>query len=162
MPQEAIVFISHRCPHSAEIVKLISETDLQIKINIVDIKSLDKIPSFVDRVPLLFTQDEKVYHDEDLFKFIQSQEKTVEPFMLNEMQGLSDYYSFMGEDEDKKLDHVYSFVDKEEELITQTSANEDDSNRIVNYDKYVQSRADDIQDILKQQSPTATATATVA
>lgn len=156
MPQEAIVFISHRCPHSAEIVKLITETDLQIKINIVDIKSLDKIPSFVDRVPLLFTQDEKVYHDEDLFKFIQAQEKTVEPFMLNEMQGLSDYYSFMGEDEDKKLDHVYSFIDKEEQLITQTSANEDDSNRIVNYDKYVQSRADDIQDILKQQSPTAT------
>ena len=77
MPQEAIVFISHRCPHSAEIVKLIQETDLQIKINIVDIKSLDKLPSFVDRVPLLFTQDEKVYHDEDLFKFIQSQEKTV-------------------------------------------------------------------------------------
>lgn len=155
MPQEAIVFISHRCPHSAEIVKLIKETDLQMKINIVDIKSLDKLPSFVDRVPLLFTQDEKVYHDEDLFKFIQSQEKTVEPFMLNEMQGLSDYYSFMGEDEDKKLDHVYSFIDKEEELITQTSANEDDSNRIVNYDKYVQSRADDIQDILKQQSPAA-------
>lgn len=159
MPQEAIVFISHRCPHSAEIVKLIEETELQIKINIVDIKSLDKIPSFVDRVPLLFTQDEKVYHDEDLFKFIQSQEKTVEPFMLNEMQGLSDYYSFMGEDEDKKLDHVYSFIDKEEELITQTSANEDDSNRIVNYDKYVQSRADDIQDILKQQSPAATTVA---
>lgn len=156
MPQEAIVFISHRCPHSAEIVKLITETDLQIKINIVDIKSLDKIPSFIDRVPLLFTQDEKVYHDEDLFKFIQAQEKTVEPFMLNEMQGLSDYYSFMGEDEDKKLDHVYSFIDKEDQLITQTSANEDDSNRIVNYDKYVQSRADDIQDILKQQSPTAT------
>lgn len=156
MPQEAIVFISHRCPHSAEIVKLIQETDLQIKINIVDIKSLDKLPSFVDRVPLLFTQDEKVYHDEDLFKFIQSQEKTVEPFMLNEMQGLSDYYSFMGEDEDKKLDHVYSFIDKEEELITQTSTNEDESNRIVNYDKYVQSRADDIQDILKQQSPAAT------
>ena len=156
MPQEAIVFISHRCPHSAEIVKLITETDLQIKINIVDIKSLDKIPSFVDRVPLLFTQDEKVYHDEDLFKFIQAQQKTIEPFMLNEMQGLSDYYSFMGEDEDKKLDHVYSFIDREEELITQTSANEDDSNRIVNYDKYVQSRADDIQDILKQQSPTAT------
>ena len=76
--------------------------------------------------------------------------------MLNEMQGLSDYYSFMGEDEDKKLDHVYSFIDKEDQLITQTSANEDDSNRIVNYDKYVQSRADDIQDILKQQSPTAT------
>lgn len=159
MPQEAIVFISHRCPHSAEIVKLIEETELQIKINIVDIKSLDKIPSFVDRVPLLFTQDEKVYHDEDLFKFIQSQEKTVEPFMLNEMQGLSDYYSFMGEDEDKKLDHVYSFIDKEEELITQTSTNEDDSNRIVNYDKYVQSRADDIQDILKQQSPAATTVA---
>ena len=159
MPQEAIVFISHRCPHSAEIVKLIEETDLQIKINIVDIKSLDKLPSFVDRVPLLFTQDEKVYHDEDLFKFIQSQEKTVEPFMLNEMQGLSDYYSFMGEVEDKKLDHVYSFIDKEEELITQTSANEDDSNRIVNYDKYVQSRADDIQDILKQQSPAATTVA---
>ena len=153
MGKEAIVFVSHKCPFSADIVKLIKETELKVKINIVDIQSLDKIPSFVDRVPLLFTQDEKVYHDEALFDYIQSQEVVVEPFMLNEMQGLSDYYSFMGEDEDKKLDHVYSYLDKEEELITSTTVNEGDSDRIVNYDQYIESRADDIKDIFKQQSP---------
>ena len=153
MGKEAIVFVSHKCPFSEEVVKLIKETELKVKINIVDIQSLDKIPSFVDRVPLLFTQDEKVYHDEALFDYIQSQEVVVEPFMLNEMQGLSDYYSFMGEDEDKKLDHVYSYLDKEEQLITSTTVNEGDSDRIVNYDQYIESRADDIKDIFKQQSP---------
>ena len=151
MPEEAIVFVSHKCPHSAEIIKLIEETDLKMTFNFVDVRSLEKIPSFVDRVPLLFTKDEKVFHDEELFSFIKSQEIVVEPFMMNEMQGMSDYYSFMGEDEDKKLDHVYSFIDNEDQLITEVPSN--DSDRIVNYDKYIEKRADDIKDILKQQSP---------
>lgn len=156
MPEEAIVFVSHKCPHSNEIAKLITELDLKIKINIVDVKSLDKIPSFIDRVPLLLTHDENIYHDEELFTYIKSQEISVEPFMLNEMQGMSDYYSFMGEDEDKQLDHVYSFLDKEEELITNTKGiGDEESDRIVNYEKYMETRADDIKDILKQQTPAA-------
>ena len=155
---EAIAFVSQKCPHSQEIIKIINgSSDLRAKINIVDIQSLKQIPSFVDRVPLLFTHDEKIYHDEELFNFVRERknktESFIEPFMSNEMKGMSDYYSFMGDDEDKKLDHVYSFVDKGEDLITQVKSDATDTERIVNYDSYIEKRAEEIQDVLKQQSP---------
>lgn len=152
----AIVFVSEKCPHSQELVKYIQNKDFNFTFNFVDLRSLDEIPSFVDRVPLIFTEDEKVLHDEELFQFVQSVERSVEPFMMNEMQGLSDYYSFTGEEAHRQLDHVYSFLDKDEELITKVNATESD--RIVNYDKYVEKRADEMKDIFQQQSP-ASATA---
>lgn len=149
----AIVFVSEKCPHSQELVKYIQGKEFNLRFNFVDLSSLEEIPSFVDRVPLIFTEDEKIYHDEALFEFVQGAEKIVEPFMMNEMQGLSDYYSFTGEEENKQLDHVYSFLDKEEPLITKIESTGSETDRIVNYDSYIEKRADDIKDIFKQQSP---------
>ena len=161
MTSEAIVFVSAKCPYSNDILKIIERPDFKLKVKVLDIQELDSIPSFVDRVPMVLTHDEKVYHDENLFEFIKAQieeDDSIEPFMTNEMKGMSDYYSFTGEEEEKKLDHVYSFVDKDEELITRgkSGGDREECDRIVNYDKYVEQRASEMQGIFEKQSPAAT------
>ena len=149
-----VLFISRKCNHCDELLTMIKGLgDLKIEVSVVDVHAMSSIPKFIDRVPLLLIDDEKIIHDEELFTFIKTNEKTIEPFMINEMQGLSDTYSFM---DDTELDHVYSFLDKHNNLITETGGNkEDENNKILNYDKYIESRDTEIQGILQQQSPAA-------
>ena len=148
-----ILFISKKCEYCNELIELISELgDLKIDINVVDIQNLPKIPSFLDRVPLLFVEDTgKVFHDEELFEFIKQNQKSVEPFMIDEMKGLSDKYSFM---EEKQLDHGYVFLDREEQSITKIDdkTSQSENKRILDYDKYIENRDSDIQQIFKKQS----------
>tara|TARA_B100000405_G_scaffold193719_1_gene135772 strand:+ start:8228 stop:8635 length:408 start_codon:yes stop_codon:yes gene_type:complete len=125
--------------------------DLKIEVSVVDVHAMNSIPKFIDRVPMLLIDDQQVIHDEELFEFMKKNEKTVEPFMINEMQGLSDNYSFM---DDTELDHVYSFLDKHTNLITDTGGSKQEENsKILNYDKYIEERDAEIQGILTQQSP---------
>jgi hypothetical protein len=124
----------------------------KVEIQVVDIKNMnDKLPDFIDRVPLMLLQNEgKVIHDEELFEFVKSNEKTVEPFMINEMNGLSDTYSFM---EDKQLDHGYVFLDRGEQLITNNENVSEETSKILNYDSYMEERDADIKKIFKDQNP---------
>ena len=127
--------------------------ELKIEVSVVDVHEMSSIPKFIDRVPMLLIDDNKVIHDEELFTYIKQNEKSVEPFMINEMQGLSDTYSFM---DDTELDHVFSFLDKHNSLITNTGGSkQEENNKIINYDKYIEDRDSEIQGILKQQNPTA-------
>lgn len=148
-----ILFISKSCEFCNELIELIGQLgELKIEIDVVDITNLPKIPSFLDRVPLLFMeQDGKVFHDEELFEFIKQNQKSVEPFMIDEMKGLSDKYSFM---EEKQLDHGYVFLDREEEIITKVDdkTTGTENKRILDYDKYLENRDSDINQIFKKQS----------
>tara|TARA_B110000037_G_scaffold171240_1_gene194337 strand:- start:2311 stop:2724 length:414 start_codon:yes stop_codon:yes gene_type:complete len=126
--------------------------NMKVEIQVVNIKNMSgKIPDFIDRVPLLLIQNErKIIHDEELFDFIKSNEKTIEPFMINEMIGLSDRYSFM---EDKQLDHGYVFLDRGDQLITNNENVSDETSKIINYDLYMEERDKDIKNIFKNQNP---------
>lgn len=146
-----ILFISNRCEHCRDLLTIMNNMqEMKVKIDVIDIKNMSgKLPEFIDRVPLMLIQSEgKVLHDEELFEFVKSNEKTVEPFMINEMNGLSDRYSFM---EDKQLDHGYVFLDRGEPLITNNENVSEESSKILNYDKYMEQRDADIQSIFKQQ-----------
>lgn len=148
-----ILFISNKCEHCRELITMINNMEnMKVEIQVVDIKNMNgKLPDFIDRVPLMLLQDEgKVFHDEELFEFVKSNEKTIEPFMINEMNGLSDRYSFM---EDKQLDHGYVFLDRSEQLITNNENVSEEASKIINYDSYMEQRDADIKNIFKDQNP---------
>jgi len=148
-----ILFISNKCSHCIELLKMMNNMEnMKVEIQVVNIKNMSgKIPDFIDRVPLLLIQNErKIIHDEELFDFIKSNEKTIEPFMINEMIGLSDRYSFM---EDKQLDHGYVFLDRGDQLITNNENVSDETSKIINYDLYMEERDKDIKNIFKNQNP---------
>ena len=148
-----ILFISNKCDHCRELLTIINNMkNTKVEIQVVNIKNMNgKLPEFIDRVPLLLLQNEgKVIHDEELFEFVKSNEKTVEPFMINEMNGLSDRYSFM---EDKQLDHGYVFLDRGEPLITNNENVSEERSKILNYDSYMEQRDKDIKNIFKDQNP---------
>lgn len=148
-----ILFISNKCEHCRELLTMINNMEnTKVEIQVIDIKNMNgKLPDFIDRVPLMLIQNEgKVIHDEELFEFVKSNEKTVEPFMINEMNGLSDRYSFM---EDKQLDHGYVFLDRGEPLITNNENVSEETSKILNYDSYMEQRDADIKNIFKDQNP---------
>ena len=144
-----ILFTSLNCEYCKEIIDLIDSMDeLKVKISIIDVKKLKSLPNFLDRVPmLLFEEESKILHDESLFEWITNNEKTIEPFMINEMHGLSDKYSFM---DDKNLEHKYAFVADGPPVITE-NISEKESKRIINYDEFVEDRDKDMSGIFKQQ-----------
>ena len=146
-----ILFISIKCEYCRELLKMMNNMEnTKVEIEVVNIKNMGgKIPDFIDRVPLLLNQNEgKIIHDEELFEFIKSNEKTIiEPFMINEMNGLSDRYSFM---EDKQLDHGYVFLDRGEQLITNNENLSEETDKIINYDSYIEQRDKDIKNIFKK------------
>lgn len=148
-----ILFISNKCEYCIELLKMMNNMEkTKVEIQVVNIKNMGgKIPAFIDRVPLLLNQNEgKIIHDEELFEFVKSNEKTIEPFMINEMNGLSDRYSFM---EDKQLDHGYVFLDRGDQLITNNENVSEENNKIINYDSYIEQRDNDIKNIFKNQNP---------
>lgn len=148
-----ILFISNKCEHCRELLTMIKNMEnTKVEIQVMDIKNISgKLPDFIDRVPLMLIENEgKIIHDEELFEFVKSNEKTVEPFMINEMNGLSDRYSFM---EDKQLDHGYVFLDRGEPLITNNENVSEEQHKILNYDSYMEQRDADIKKIFKDQQP---------
>ena len=67
----------------------------------------------------------------------------VEPFMVNEMgSSLSDKYSYM-DNSGVKLDHSFQFLNKDYKKINTPS--ESENNKIINYDKYVAERDNDLK-----------------
>ena len=138
-----------------ELVKMIdSMSEKNFEIDVIDIKNMQKLPGFIDRVPLLLIEkDNKIIHDEELFEFVKNCEKTIEPFMVNEMRGLSDRYSFMGDNEEHKLDHQYAFLENGDPIITRSTVSEEESSKIVNYDSFIEDRDRDINTIFDKQNP---------
>ena len=148
-----ILFISNKCDHCRELLIMIKNIENpKVEIQVIDIKNISgKLPDFIDRVPLMLIENEgKIIHDDELFEFVKSNEKTIEPFMINEMKGLSDRYSFM---EDKQLDHGYVFLDRDEPLITNNENVSEEEKKILNYDLYMEQRDSDIKKIFKDQNP---------
>lgn len=141
---EGILFFSQKCQHCHEALNLIEKIgkDKFIFRN-VDVPNIP-IPPQVDRVPCLATNDRKLYMEETLFSFLKSKmQSDIQPFMINEMgSGLSDNYSYMDES-GANLDHSFQFLNKDFRINTTT--NEDDNKRIVNYEQFLAERDNDLK-----------------
>jgi hypothetical protein len=65
----------------------------------------------------------------------------IEPFMIKEMKGLSDTYSYM-DNSGINLNHMFQFLDKDNKIITPS---ESDNNKIINYDSFIAERDNDLK-----------------
>ena len=63
--------------------------------------------------------------------------------MVNEMGKVSDQYSYI--EENGVLEHNFQFVNKESKIIT---PNEDEVKKIINYEKILEERDNDLKGLL--------------
>jgi hypothetical protein len=149
-----VLFLSKACKYSRELLNNLNEMgDLTVKLDVVYIEDMkNRIPNFVDRVPLLLLQEEeKILHDEELFAYIKTKEKVIEGFINIEMgHGLSDRYSFTSEVE--TLDHNFMKLEDGECMIMKSQIITDEGKSLIDYDKFLENRDKDVSEILKKQN----------
>lgn len=148
--KQDILFMSARCKWCAEALSIARRIGSGGFL-VVDVDKPNVVtPPFLDRVPMLLTASSRVYADDELFRLLRSR-VPVDPFMVNEMHGLSDAYSYIGQDgdggDDGGIRHAYNFLGGQEEPLVSTQDSSHD--RIVNYEKFVQERDTDLNKILK-------------
>ncbi len=67
-----VLFFSNFCKYSKDVIAFITENNIRNDFVLISIDSYKNIPSFVDRVPLIFANDSKeVFTDDKLDKLIQ-------------------------------------------------------------------------------------------
>jgi len=135
------------CKEAYELIKKIGIDKFLFK----DVEKEENLPDVIDRVPALLTQDENknitIYVEDELVKYL-LELMNVEPFMVNEMgSSLSDKYSYM-DNSGVKLDHSFQFLNMDYKINTPS---ESENNKIINYDKYVAERDNDLKIINKHK-----------
>ena len=119
------------------------------KFIIVNIDNAEtKIPEFVDRVPALLTSEGHLLVESKITEYL-NRTLEVKPFMSNEMNAnLSDVYSYIDSQTNDGLMHEYAYLKGEESITIVTPTEEDDRQRIINYDQILEKRDNDLKVIL--------------
>lgn len=136
-----IYFYSEYCTHCKDASKFIHD-DKFVKVNI----DTNEVPEFIDRVPALLTSEKKILFEDELFEYLQKNQiknkvLDAEPFMIHEMKGISDRYSYMDET-NTQLSHNFDFLDSPTKIITPT---ETDAKKILNYEEILAKRDNDLK-----------------
>ena len=137
-----IYFYSEYCKYCEEASKYIKNEERFVKVNI----DMNEVPEFIDRVPAILTSEKKVLYEDSLFEYLSNMSRTnealdAEPFMVHEMKGLSDRYSYMDET-DTLLSHSFDFLNSPTKIITPT---ETDVKKIMNYEEILAKRDNDLK-----------------
>ena len=136
---KAIFFYSEKCMFCKEaymMINKIGKDDFEFR----NIENVVQLPEQLDRVPCILVENKLLFED-SLFEYLKSKIH-IAPFMINEMGStLSDKYSNM-DDSGTNLDHNYLFLNKEFKINTPS---ESDTQRIVDYDKFLAQRDNDLK-----------------
>jgi glutaredoxin len=136
-PPKDIFFFSDQCVHCKEASIYVDKNiGNYVKVNI----DTHEVPDFLDRVPALLTSEKKVLYEDELFEYL-TQNKDAEPFMVHEMNGLSDRYSYMDET-NTVLNHSFDFLNSPTKIITPA---ETDASKIINYEEVLAKRDNDLK-----------------
>lgn len=139
MTSKAIFFFSEKCMFCKEAYMMITK----IGKDNFEFKNVDheyQLPEQLDRVPCILV-DNKLLFEDNLFQYLKSK-MDIAPFMINEMGStFSDKYSYM-DNSGTNLDHNYLYLNKEFKINTPS---ESDTQRIVDYDKFLAQRDNDLK-----------------
>ena len=94
MAQVDIYFYSERCEWCRKANSLIEQIGPKRFLFVNAMAPTHPLPPFVDRVPMILTQEKRVVADDDLFTYLNAK-LDIAPFMVKEMAGLSDSYSYI-------------------------------------------------------------------
>lgn len=136
---KAIFFYSEKCTFCKEAYMMINKIGRD-NFELKNIENEVQLPEQLDRVPCIIV-DNKILFEENLFEYLKSKMDIV-PFMVNEMGSkFSDKYSYM-DNSGTNLDHNYLFLNKDFKINTPS---ESDTQRIVDYDKFLTQRDNDLK-----------------
>ena len=148
------LFVSKYCEHCGSLLENLKRNPtIYQDIQIVNIDSIT-VPTFLDRVPSLLIDNNKLLTDENLFTYfdeiIEKVSKSIEPFMIKEMgSSMSDNYSYLN---DNTLNHSFAFIKSSSNVndkIYKPKEN-DDIDKKVNFERYLSERENDIQELIKK------------
>jgi hypothetical protein len=152
MSRQDVIFVSRDCEWCKQAIALVSPKDAN-RYLMVDVANAPNLPKCVDRVPTLLSHEKKLYQDDALFDYLRARNE-VNPFMIKEMSGLSDCYSYLGDDTNTNgMSHAYNFLSEGDSTIP--TPTDEDKERIVNYDQFIAQRDNDLSSILQSSSNTA-------
>ncbi len=162
--QKDILFYSNLCEFCREVISLLTKHSIkeQFMMVCVDNRNLN-LPPFVDRVPLIFTTQKKLYADENLMEYIKSKfvQSSLQPYALvgGNTNAYSDNFSFI---EDSQYDGLedssrnYNLLGMDQTIYTPET--DDSKGQQTNrrgegkmLDKFMADRDADIQKIFGNQ-----------
>lgn len=153
-----LLFFSNYCNFSKEAMTVITKQNLKKHFMFINVDSnREKLPVFVDRVPLVYTSKKEIVTDSGVFEFIDFLYKqvldNVQPFSLSEMSStLSDQFSFIESTNSNKSNG--SYVSLNDDFHIDTPQEADTHNNIQgngessSLDRFISERDMDIQRIL--------------
>lgn len=147
-----VLYYSQNCTYSKEILDLLKNSNLVDQYELTCIDSMRKLPTFIDRVPIMF-HNNKVLHDEGLFNYMEHVSKpavSVEAFTLD--TSISDQFSFIGDANQESMmnQSFLEISDKGEfrdQKIETPSEMEGNSRNNVSMDELINAREKDIKHI---------------
>lgn len=164
--QKDILFFSNLCEFCREVISLVAKNGLKdhFMMVCVDNKNLN-LPPFVDRVPLIYTTQKKLYADENLMQYVKSKfvDNSLQPYTLvgSNTNSYSDNFSFI---EDAQYDGLedssrnYNLLGVEQPIYTPDTKDDGTNNNGTGkrsdnkvLDKYMADRDADIQKIFGGQ-----------
>lgn len=168
-----LLFYSNKCPHCKEILNLLS--NIKLKIKLISIEEIKKIPNYLKVVPtLLKDSNSQPITGSSVFEWFKEFERnntsntpqsnqsnpsnqlsnkpissgkndSIEPFFNNEMAGFSDNYSYLGND--APINHSYQFLNSNmssnDKKFNEPQSNKEKSFN-KDYEKLMEARKNDI------------------
>lgn len=143
-PSKDVFYYSDRCEWSRKALNMINGVDKErfLFANIDNTKM--PIPTGVDRVPCIVTKSMAVLSEDNLERYL-DQLSCIEPFVSQEMSGLSDSYSYINMNTD--LEHAYQYISKPLNMI-RTPSDDNDRSKTINMESYMEKRDRDLRNII--------------
>lgn len=148
--RQDILFYSKFCEYSSDIVSLLNKKGARGDFTLVCVDTIrNKLPVFVDRVPLIYTQNNMILYDDAIVTFIEKKYPTVpeeiSPFSLQQ----ETVFSFLGDGGGEEMHKEFTMLGQEQKIITSVF-DEDEENKKAKIDsslldKYMQDRDADVQ-----------------
>lgn len=148
-PEKDVFYYSNRCEWSRKALAMVEgvgkERFLFANVDNTQIP----IPTGVDRVPCIVTRSMAILSERDLEKYL-DRLSSIEPFVIQEMAGLSDTYSYI--DTGTNLEHAYQYVSKPISTIA-TPTDDNERSRKVNVESFMEQRDRDLRSIVPPPPP---------
>ena len=152
--QKDILFYSGLCDFSKEVINAVNKYQLKEKFMLVSVDNRNlNLPSFVDRVPMVYTVSKKVFADENLMNYIQSkvEASTLQPYSLvgQNTGAFSENFSFLesGDGFSEDCARNYNYLGVEQKIYAPEESDDMKNDKSKQLESYMANRANDIQKI---------------
>lgn len=155
-----LLFYSQYCEFCKEVLGLLVKHSLKDAFMLVNVdnKSLN-LPPFVDRVPLIYTTEQKLFSDEHLMSYLQSKigSSSLQPYALvgTNTNAYSENFSFLesGDSLPEDCSRNYNYLGMEQRIYSPLKEDDNGSKIQGNLlEKFMEDRNADIQKLFPKNN----------